>query len=187
VPKECIYSLSELKKYCQKRGEDIDIEDVNKKDRMEQIFDYILPNVYSINDGINGFANVAKATELFEKMSEEEKNSEKGKELLKRSLRSMDSRSNHRTIKIIRSMFLNNEEYEYYNPLTLPYFNAAKEGKLRENLVRFWRFDHYVYVTGKYYNIVGTSPQDGEHKDVLKILKVATAILQKEVDEKNNG
>jgi hypothetical protein len=40
-----------------------------------------------------------------------------------------------------------------------------------------------MYACGKYYEIVGTGPQDGEHKDVLFVLETATEILKDEIKE----
>jgi hypothetical protein len=60
---------------------------------------------------------------------------------------------------------------------------AAKEGRLKDNLLRFWKFDNYMYACGRYYEIVGTSPQDGLHQTVLKVLTVAKDILEKFVEE----
>ena len=83
--------------------------------------------------------------------------------------------------------FLNTENYSssrITNPMTTEYLKVAKEGKLRDNLVRFWRFDRYMYACGRYYEIVGTAPQDGEHKDVLKVLKTAVSVLEEVVRER---
>ena len=55
------------------------------------------------------------------------------------------------------------------NPLTWLYLESAKAGNLREDIVRFWRFDSYMYACGRYYSIIGTSPQDGEREMVMKV------------------
>ena len=126
VKNEFLHSLHDFKKYCQKMGVNIDIEEIEKKDRIEQIYDYVLP----------------KRTET---------------ELLV---------SSNRDIPYFKYLLFNEHT-------TIPYFAAAKEGKIRDNLVRFWRFDYYMFSMGRYYNIIGTSPQDGDYKAVKKVLKTA--------------
>lgn len=51
------------------------------------------------------------------------------------------------------------------------------------DLVRFWRFDRLMFACGVFYDIVGTSPQDGEHREVSKVLKMANTILDEELAE----
>ena len=83
-------------------------------------------------------------------------------------------------------LFLNTSRYgRINNPLTTIYLRAAKEGKLRSNLVEFWRFDAYMYVCGEYYEIVGTGPQDGDHEMVMKVLQVATSVLNDVLKERS--
>jgi hypothetical protein len=55
---------------------------------------------------------------------------------------------------------------------------AARQGQLKDHAVRFWRFDQYMYACGKYYTIIGTSPQDGEPKMVRKMYESALAALE---------
>jgi hypothetical protein len=111
---------------------------------------------------------------------------EEGKEfvrnLISKSLKQMAGGS--RENMELHHYFLNTGRYgdgRTVNPLTKVYLKAAKEGKLRDSLVRFWRFDYYMYCCGRFYEIVGTAPQDGEHKDVLKVLTVAKSVLEAEI------
>jgi len=185
VPKEHIYSFPELKAYCKKNGVDINIKDIDKKDRAEQIFDYIIPNAISIGQDKLNIDDVGKAIDEYEKLSKEEKKSDEGIKLLGIATSGLDlGRNKHPESRTIKYLLLNHDEYRFYNPMTIKYFEAAKEGKIRDNMVRFWRFNHYMYCTGRYYDIIGTSPQDGEHKDVMKVLKVATKVLNKELKER---
>jgi hypothetical protein len=185
VKNESIYDLPAFKEYCQKKGEDIDISVVGKKDRTEEIFDYVIPNAKSIGQDKTNIKYASKVMKAYEKLSKEEKKSEKGQALLNIVWSGMDlSSDKHPMSRTIRYLLLNNDEYRFYNPMTIPYFEAAKEGKIRDNMVRFWRFDHYMYCTGRYYDIVGTSPQDGEHSSVMKVLAVATKVLGKVLEER---
>ena len=160
-------------------GEDIEIEKMEKKDRMEEIFDYVMPNV----NNIGGMEDKYALMDAWELLSEEEQKSEKGIKLQAEAFKMLKDRP-HPMSRTIRYLLLNADEYKFYNPMTLNYFNAAKEGKLRDNMVRFWRFNWYMFCTGRYYDIVGTSPQDGEHKGVMKVLEVATKVLGEELKER---
>ena len=178
VPNEHIYTLPDFKMYCQKKGEDIDIDVINKKDITEQIFDYVIPNVEAIDRDFN---SKYQLIDQFDELSEEEKKSEKGLEILAKA-KDMLKYKPHAMERTIKYLLLNNDEYKFYNPMTINYFKAAKEGKIRDNMIRFWRFNNYMYSTGRYYDIVGTSPQDGEHSSVMKVLEVATKVLNKELE-----
>lgn len=77
--------------------------------------------------------------------------------------------------KLIDYYFLGGEfsNYGKLNIFTPLYIQAAKEGKLEDNLIRFWQFNKYMYAMGAYYEIVGTGPQDGEFKDVRDVLQIS--------------
>jgi hypothetical protein len=45
-----LYSLSDLKKYCKKKGLDLDISEINNKGMYEQIYDYIVPETKKIDE-----------------------------------------------------------------------------------------------------------------------------------------
>jgi hypothetical protein len=166
----------------------INITKINKKDQVEQIFDYVIPNIKSIGQDKYDIDDATDAMDKYQKLSKEEKESEKGQELLKISLAALDigRASIHPMVRTIKYLLLNNDEYRFYNPMTLKYFKATKEGKLRDNMVRFWRFDRFMYATGRYYDIIGTSPQDGDHQMVMKMLKTATKVLRKEIKERED-
>jgi hypothetical protein len=60
----------------------------------------------------------------------------------------------------------------------------AKKGKIKQNLVEFWRFDYYMFCNGTYYAPVGTSPQDGEHEAVQKIINAAKEVIDAKIKER---
>lgn len=63
------------------------------------------------------------------------------------------------------------------------YLENLINGKLKKNMVDFFRFDSYMYATGKFYFPVGTSPQDGDLKSVKKVLNIANDIINRKYDE----
>lgn len=184
---QSIYELSDLKEYCNKHGVDIDVNQMIKKDRTEQIFDYVIPNAKSIGQSRYDVDDATKARKEYESLKgkDDKKAKKKMFDLTRMIADALDlGVDKHPMTRTIKYLLLNNDEYRFYNPMTMPYFNLAKEGKLRDNLVRFWRFNWYMYCTGRYYDIVGTSPQDGVHKGVAKLLEVSTKVLDKELKER---
>lgn len=81
--------------------------------------------------------------------------------------------------------------YGKRNIFTDIYIEEAKNGKLCDNLVRFWKFDRYLFSMGGCYDIVGTGPQDGEFKDVRDVLQIALEVtneyITKYYDEDEEG
>ena len=179
-----IYTLPNFKEFCEKNGTTIEIDEINKKDRVEQFIDYVIPNVETIGEKESDSESFVEASNKFKKMSKEERNSDEGKKLIKIIASCIDLRSHqHPEHRTIIKLLLNNDDYKTYNPMTVNYFNAVKEGKLRDNIVRFWRFDSYMFATGNYYDIIGTSPQDGDREKVMELLKVSQKVLKDEMIE----
>lgn len=199
VPGEHVYSLKDFKKYCKKKGVEIDIEEMNKKDIYEQIFDYIIPT-FKVPKPLK--VPTKEEFEETKKQIAEAKSKAQDKDIselldfddddlmdLISNLASSLTDSSHVSMQVYK-MFLNTDRYgssRLTNDLTRVYLEKAKEGKLRDIIVRFWRFDTYMFVCGKYYEIIGTGPQDGEHKQVLKVLETAASILKEEIKERYDG
>lgn len=191
VPNESIFSLKNLKTYCEKNGVTIDISVADKKDKMEQMFDYVLPKC------INSFKPLTEdlTDEEIDEILSDDNNGltrsllsllrEKGKVDKKLLADILDSRGLSRQSQQIAYYFLNSEysAYKIENPITHLYLTKASQGQLRENLAKFWRFDSYMFDTGRFYDVVGTGPQDGERKSVMKVLNVASKILQQSIEE----
>lgn len=187
VPKRHIYRLKEFAEYCAEMGESIDISEHVGKDYMEQIFDYVVPTYETIGKMMGKSSippeRLAKYKELFQKEGDENPFTD---EQIIEMLCTVSSHTD-RMGENIRYYFLNTDRYgssRLKNPMTEVYFDKAKEGQLRDNLIRFWRFDKYMYACGYFYDVVGTGPQDGEHELVLKVLDVAKSILEKELKER---
>jgi hypothetical protein len=63
--------------------------------------------------------------------------------------------------------------------LAAHYFKLVKQtpGYMRSNMVDFHKVERYWFYLGKFFEPVGTSPQDGEPAEVLKVTKLAMSIL----------
>lgn len=184
--KHGVYTLPDFKKYCKKHGVEIDIDEINKKDRVEQIFDYLIPSMSTVSKRQYNADKLEKALEELGDPDPEDMTDEQRKiigDLVQENLMA-DIDNTHHMREAVAMLLLNESRYGISNPLTMPYFEAAKEGKLRDNLVRFWRFDSYMYATGNYYDIIGTAPQDGAHEDVFKMLSIAKDVLEEELVER---
>jgi hypothetical protein len=167
---EGVYTLKSLKSYCDKNKVNIDIDELVKKDYIEQMVDLVMPN----------FKLTMSREELHESLEKGDLSKEEVKKFFIANL-SMFKDFNYSEIKL---HFLSGTVYESLeNPFTNIYIKNITVGDLRDSVVRFWRFDQYMYACGKYYEIVGTGPQDGEHKDVLFVLETATEILKDEIKE----
>lgn len=184
-----IYSIKDFNKLAESKGESIDFSIIEGKDMIEQLYDVVIPTLnFDDEDKI--------AMELMENNRDEEvvalikkkrpDITEKELQdyflkLFRKSLRGFDRQEME-----LYHYFLNTERYgreRIGSPFTKLYLRAAHEGKLRDNLVRFWRFDNYMFSCGRYYEIVGTSPQDGAHDNVMKVLSIAKEILADEIEE----
>ena len=145
MPKESIYTLKQFKKYCNGKGVEIDIDELNKLGRIGQTYKLVLPS-YKVKK---------------------------------------ESYPKHDRDREMEYYFLGGtwSNYGSVNLFTPLYIQAAKDGKLEDNLIRFWVFDKYMYSMGAYYDIVGTGPQDGEFKDVRNVLQIALDVTNEYVKE----
>jgi hypothetical protein len=164
-----IYSLKDFKKYCEGKGVNLDIVEVEGKDRVEQIFDYVIPSFK--DEQMKTLEEIVKSTD-FTGLSEEEI-----RKFIRQQMAEMPSRGDHLDLRNIAKRYLLGTGYGE-SKLTDLYMKAAREGKLKDHAVRFWRFDRCMYACGKYYTIIGTSPQDGEPKMVKKMYESAMAALE---------
>lgn len=192
--KEGVYNLIQLQKALAKHGVSIDISNHAKKGRVEQIYDYVMPEYdYLIKPAKK--IDLAEVTKNLEE-STEPATLEQLFELFGvttiaeladiMGVGNDADFSRGRMAEQLRYYFLNEDRYSASNPHTEPYFQCAKKGGLKDNLIRFWIFDSYMYDMGKYYDIIGTSPQDGEHASVLKVLETAVNVLKPIVEERKS-
>jgi len=179
-----IYNLSEFKKLAKSKGETIDFSPIENKGRIEQIYDIVIP---TLKDNIQNEKAIdvlqngsnEELMEIYELTNKEIPYEKFVMQLIKSSFGSVSREESE-----LYYYFLNTGGYstsKINNPLTKIYIDSAKAGKIKNNLVRFWRFDDYMYACGRYYEIVGTSPQDGAHSDVQTVLNISKTILDKHV------
>ncbi len=186
----CIYTVEKFRELAKSVGEEIDFSPIETKSQVEQIYDLLIPTYGKQEISEFAIKMVAQLGDESLKKSHAEKRPDMTFEEYKHDILLMFSESfsagqDFRKYEILYH-FLNTANYSYTNidnPLTPLYIEHAKKGELRDNLTRFWRFDKYMYACGRYYEIVGTSPQDGEHRDVLKVLTIAKELLEEEVKE----
>lgn len=178
------------------------------KDAVEQIFDIVIPRTERLGvdkDTVPNRMKVedipkSKLQDMWELVKEyiyddnytelPEEFEESNMELLQRGLDNLfmahsSSVSLSETERLIAYRLLAPGGYSTPKPnkLTQIYFRMAKEGKLRRDCVEFWRFNQFMYATGKYYNVCGTSPQDGDRRKVEKVLETALSVIKQEIAE----
>jgi len=192
-----IYRLKDLKNYCESKGEALDITKINQMDATEQLIDLILPvhePVVEKRGPMSGAEIANKKNRILrmkESMTKEEGKAGLGA-MFDKMIEEVDKeagggwaiRPHGHMASTILYRFMNSDHYKLHNPLTPLYIEAAKKGTLRDELIKFWRFDHYMFVTGTFYDIVGTGPQDGEDKDVQVVLHVAKEVIDARVADR---
>jgi hypothetical protein len=201
IPNETIYRISDFAKYCEKMGEPIkNLEEHLNKTYVEQLYDYVIPKFENfwkrpkevlISDEELDIKIEKRIETWCEIINSELSHDEAKKQILDEWNGVTNLHSNEQSEKI--AYHLLNGDYrtsKISNPLTYDYFDACREGLLREELRRFWIFDSYLYATGTFYDIVGTSPQDGDIdsvKEVLDISKnIADVIYEEYRDEEDD-
>lgn len=178
-----VYSLKDFKKLCKENGTNINIKEIKKWTGTEQLLALVVPKMDVPMSRIDKMADVkAKLAKIKSSgMSQEEEN-----EIMRETLRAMTfNQPTHQTYQVLHKL-LNTATYgmdNIENPFTVEYFKLVKEGKLVKDFGAYWKFDNKMYAMGRYYEPVGTGPQDGEHSDVLEVLKIAQEILEPIVRE----
>jgi len=185
-----VYTFKDFKAFCAKNNVSIDVSEFIKRDRVEQYYDFVLPkkakrSIMSPKElQKQALAKVAQYQAMADSVDETEKESWELsiKEAISLIVHQNDVYSNDRDGL---RYFLEMPSNAYsHNPLCNIYYNAGIDRKLRDNVVAFWRFDSFMYACGKFYEIVGTSPQCGDHKSVLKVLTAALEVLNTELAER---
>lgn len=181
-----VYTLPDFKKYCNNHGVELNnIDELMTMGRTEQILELIIPNS-SFEDRHNRIDKILEQLHDIEERvgdASAAKQTTEYKDLLILLSNTMSEPIDDQRRRMINFLLLNRNEYSIKNEMTPLYFEAAKQGKMKDSIVRFHRFNTYMYATGTYYDLIGTSPQDGEHKDVLKVLTIAKDVLEKDMAE----
>lgn len=179
-----VYTVSNFKELAESKGEKIDFSPIEKKGRIEQLYDVVVPTL-KLKDPNAKAIDILKNGEKKELEKIHKKLYPDGDVSFKEFVSDLLTAAladGGREQSELYYYFLNTGGYSnsrIQNPLTQIYLSAAQEGKVRDNLIRYWRFDKYMYACGRYYEVVGTSPQDGAHKDVQTVLDVSKTILDK--------
>jgi hypothetical protein len=155
-----IYRLEDLKNYCSEHGEDIDISKAVASSKAQQVYDYILP-------------------EAREKVIELE-----GEEIKNDFQKWFDLRNDMGIIKACK-IFDMNGSWDMATDLGKKFIHAAEDGKFRKHVHELFIFTQAMYACGKYYDVTGTSPQDGELLEVHWVLKTAYDIAEVKVERYN--
>ena len=193
IPGEQIYHLSDFGKFCEKVGEPIEnFEQHLGKTNLEQLYDYVIPNntnfwtkpdadvVITVTE-----KEITRRITRWKEMFQMEISREEAKEMLIESKQG-GRFSPDRMANTIAYRLLNTDGYSAYkitNPIVFDYYQACKDGKLRDVLRQFWAFDNYLFATGTFYDICGTSPQDGEIGLVKEVLDVAKELADSRYNE----
>lgn len=196
VAESGIYTLNDLKKYCAEQGLDLDISVLASKDRMEQLLTFFIPKMKNYKDYYrNSFAeHRADFEEILPTLDRNSTDSAVLKRIaaIERILNEDKEEDYPYDFRGSRQ----DENIFYYllagvyggsskpNAFTELFFNAVREGRMHRNIIEFWRFDTYMFCCGRYYEIVGTAPQDGEHKKVVEVLTVAQEVLHADMEER---
>ena len=186
--KDCkeLYSLQSLKKYCKKKGLDIDISKYDNMGKVEQSLRLIAKNIVLNKPKKLTSKEIA---EKDEKLKNEYENNDRIKEIFSYeqyiSLMNADGMNFGREESDILYYLLNGNysEYKVKNELVYDYLELVKQGKLIEDFADFWYFNRCMFSMGAFYEIVGTAPQDGDRKQVKLILQTALDVLNAEIDE----
>lgn len=194
--KGSVYSLVDLAKYIEFMGGEVDKavwKSINDKCGSEQFFDYLVPTLkkpigLSLQDlirmALSGDEDSMREASEFLEIEPTTDSKVITDAISKKGISNLTSVDLEENVKY---KFLDfNRTSGKKSKLSQYYITGAIEGKLRENLVGFWRFNHYMMVTGTYYAPVGTAPQDGEHESVFKVLSVAKEVLSDEIEERKS-
>lgn len=193
-----IYTLHDLKKYCESKGVNIDISKIDKKGLWEQVYDYVLPGVESLNNhdrwttervirmllgdtykvhGITNKITYKNVVENAKKMKKEAE--EKGEKIDEKIQKLID----HFTEVFKDSKDDDNTSGE----ITQFYFEKIKSNGndfMRKNIIDWHKVKSYYYPTGRYLIPIGTGPQDGDYEKVKEFLELGLSAINKIIDQR---
>lgn len=197
-----IYSLSDLKKYCEKKGVHVEIEPLNSMSYCEQIYECIIPELETFHDGEGRWESERVINLLLgDKHKIGNKTTESGLKafMVKLAIKSIEKGVEDSQIKADKSLEELKEDLKLLNKQALKeekeipaesitefYFKKIKEEGgdfLRSNIADWHKVKGFYYSMGKYLYPIGTSPQDGDLKGVKAVLESALAVINKEIDE----
>lgn len=175
------YNLKGLKKYCKSNGVEINIDEISNMDLVEQELMLAFPPVLrERNDNL-------KSLNELESLIESSTKGEKGlKSIFSKYINikhDLYGNVHNQTLRRFYRRLLNFSEYNVTNPMFEKYVDNVNDKDLQDSIIRFWRFNGFMFACGKYYEIVGTGPQDGEIKMVQRVLEVAKNVVDNRIKE----
>jgi len=177
--KESVYNLPQFKKWCEKNGVEIFVNEINSWSRVEQMCRLVIPKM---EVPLNEEEKKMSLKEIKAALSKAKDGYDE--ELLEAYSNIMTTFLSREISDVYYTLLNGNfNSHQVENPLTVEYFKAVHEGKMIDEVVDFWTFDGYMYTMGAYYEIVGTGPQDGDYQGTQKVLKVALDIVDEYVKE----
>jgi hypothetical protein len=88
----------------------------------------------------------------------------------------------------VRSLFLGDDKWSG-NEISKFYFKEVKSNGgefLKKNMIDWHNVKKYFYIMGQFLSPVGTSPQDGEPKDVLAVVSLTKTILEQDLKDRGS-
>ena len=199
-----VYTLTDLKKYCEKKGVALDIETLNNMGYHEQVYECVLPYINDLKGGdrwktdraiglllgdghkikMSGASSNDLSLKLLSHQIESLEKEEKP--FIQTDLSIEDLKSNYEKLKKIIAKEL--PEPDIY--LSQYYFDKVKSvgnGFLKSNIIAWHKVKSYYYVLGKYLYPIGTSPQDGDFKSTKLFFDTVSStidsIMKKRTDD----
>lgn len=185
---DSVYTLKDFKKYCKRNKIDIDIADLDSKNLYEQLYDYTIPSITSLDD-IHGrssehllrclFGNKYNFG-LYSRLKEDF-----DIEYLNSLITDSVIKKNSKEYKLLKGYVDEDMERKIRSvSLTGHYFNEIKANGnnfLRKSFVDWHIFKNYMYPVGRYFIPIGTSPQCGEPKVVKRMLEEALKVVNEKL------
>ena len=194
-----IYDLQGLKKYCKSKGVDIDISKIDKKGLWEQVYDYILPGVESLQNRdrwttervirmllgdeykVHGITSKVSSKMVVENAKKLKKEKEEKGEKIDDNIQKL--------IDHFTELFDKNKDKEddISGEITQFYFEKIKSNGndfMRKNIMDWHKVKSYYYPTGRYLIPIGTGPQDGDYDKVKEVLELGLKTVNKIIDQR---
>ena len=195
IPGQQIYDVSNLAKYCKKKKVVLNIEEMDKKGREEQIYDYIMPHIDALKGGdrwnherviymLLGDEHDFGIYSFFDDFTDEqfdallELQKEETKEDLNGSIEEMKKRNKEKSKKLNVCKLYFDEIKEQQK--------AGNKDFLKKNITEFHKVESFYYPSGRFWYPIGTSCQDGGYKEVKIMLEAALEVVNKSLKERGS-
>lgn len=189
-----VYRLTDLKKYCEKKGVSINIDELNSMGYHEQVYECVLPYIENLKGhdrwktdrAINLLLGDEHSIRMGGQSTEELgikilqftlDRLEKGEEDIFKTDMSIEELKDEieKLKKAAKKQPAQPKQY-----LSEFYFDKIKsEGNsfLKSNIIKWHIVKSYYYTLGKYLYPIGVSPQDGDYKSTQRFFEAVTTTL----------